>query len=316
MSETNQECCICHQPLQPPYNTLGGRVYCDRHFAAVNRPHAGLWRADLFMIMGMGVLAALVAFLTRDVSILDQGALVVAGVLMAVIPTALWLFFFYRQDRLEPEPKTRVVGVLLLALLLTQAVGLPLIRSFFRVSEWASYDTVVSLLASVLILGFVYQGTVYLAVRALVYNTEEFDERMDGIVYGTVAGLGVATLLNLRYVLDNGGVALAPGVIRVVTTSLAQAVFGGLLGYFMAEAKFTQKPAWWVPLGLLIAAALNGLFSWLIDEVAAAGLSVDPWRSLALGLIVALAGFMLLALLMRRVTEVTLGGRQAGGKAV
>jgi protease PrsW len=38
---------------------------------------------------------------------------------------------------------------------------------------------------------------------------------MDGIVYGTVAGLGVATLLNLRYVLDNDGVALTQGVIQV-----------------------------------------------------------------------------------------------------
>lgn len=311
MSETREECCICHTPVQPPYHLLGGRAYCDRHFAAVNKPHAGLWRADLFMILVMGVLAALVAFLTRDVLVEDQATLLLVGVLLAVVPTALWLLFFYRQDRLEPEPKTRVGAVLLLALLLMQAVGLPLVRDLFRLSEWATFDTVVSLLASVLVLGFVYQAIVYIAVRAAVYNTEEFDERMDGIVYGTVAGLGVATLLNLRFVLDNGGVALAPGVIRVVTTSLAQAVFGGLLGYFMAEAKFTHKPVWWVPLGLVVAATLNGLFSWLIHEVAAAGLRVDPWRSLALGLIVALAGFMLLALLMRRVTSVTLSQRRA-----
>lgn len=316
MSQTHHHCCICHDAVPPPYNTLGGRVYCARHFATVNKPHAGLWRADLFMILGMGALAALVAFLTRDVAIEDQGALLAAGLLLAVVPTLLWLFFFYRQDRLEPEPKTSVAGVLLLALVLTQAVGLPVIRDVFQVSQWASYDTVTSLLASVLILGFTYQAIVYASVRALVYNTPEFDERMDGIVYGTVAGLGVATLLNLRFVLDNGGVALAPGVIRVVTNSLAQAVFGGLLGYFMAEAKFTHRPVWWVPLGLVIAAALNGLFSWLINEVAAAGLTVDPWRSLMLGLIVALAGFMLLGLLMRRVTEVTLAQRRGGGRAV
>jgi RsiW-degrading membrane proteinase PrsW (M82 family) len=316
MSETDQHCCICGDQLQPPYNTLGGRVYCDRHFGIVNRPHAGLWRADLVMILGMGLLAALVAFLARDVTGLDQSTLLLVGVLMAVVPTLMWLFFFYRQDRLEPEPKARVAAVLLLALLLMQAVGLPLIRDFFRVSEWASYDTLSSLAAAVLIAGFVYQAIVYLAIRIVVYNTAEFDERMDGIVYGTVAGLGVATLLNLRFVLDNGGVALAPGVIRVVTTSLAQAVFGGLLGYFMAEAKFTARPVWWVPLGLVIAASLNGLFSWLISEIAASGLTVNPWRSLALGLIVALAGFMLLALLMRRVTEVTLAQRSARGRAL
>ncbi|HWQ12709.1 MAG TPA: PrsW family glutamic-type intramembrane protease [Roseiflexaceae bacterium] len=301
-----QECCICHERLEPPYHTLGGRVYCARHFAMVNKPHAGLWRADLFLILGMGLFSALVAFLTRDVRGLDQGTLVAAGLLLALVPTALWLFFFYRQDRLEPEPKHHIMAVLLLALLLTQAVGLPLIRDGFRLAQWASADSTTSLLASVLILGFVYQGIAYTAVRAVVYTTAEFDERMDGIVYGTVAGLGVATLLNLRFVLDNGGVALSPGVIRVVTTALAQAVFSGLLGYFMAEAKFERRPFWWVPFGLILAASLNGLFSWLINEVSAAGLQVDPWRSLALGLVVALGVFILLMALMRRVTQVTL----------
>jgi len=140
----------------------------------------------------------------------------------------------------------------------------------------------------------------------VVYDTPEFDERMDGIVYGTVAGLGVATLLNLNYVISNGGVALAPGVIHVMTTALAQASFSGLLGYFMAEAKFEHKPVWWVPLGLFIAAVLNGLFSWLLSEISANGLTVSPWRSLVLGILVALAVFALLLALMRRVTEETL----------
>lgn len=309
------KCCICGEELTPPYQTIGGRAYCAYHYARVNASRAGYWRADLGLIIGMGIISALVAALTRDVSGLEPNTLLVAGLLMAIVPTALWLVFFYRQDRLEPEPKTNIVAVLLLAILLTQAVGLPLIRDGFRLTDWATYDTVTSLLASILVLGFVYQGIVYVAVRAAVYNTPEFDERMDGILYGTVAGLGVATLLNLRYVLDNGGVALSPGIIRVVTTALAQATFGGLLGYFMAEAKFSHRPFWWVPLGVVIAASLNGLFSWLINEVSAAGLTVDPWRSLALGLAVALIMFLVLIALMRRVTDVTLARspRRSGG---
>jgi hypothetical protein len=113
----------------------------------------------------------------------------------------------------------------------------------------------------------------------------------------------VATLLNLRYVIDNGGVALTPGVIQVVTVALAQASFGGVMGYFMAQAKFEHKPVWWVPLGLAIAAVLNGLFRWLISEVSAAGLTVAPWRSLALGLALALVVFSTLVLVMRRLTR-------------
>jgi hypothetical protein len=101
-------------------------------------------------------------------------------------------------------------------------------------------------------------------------------------------------------------VALAPGVVTTVTTALAQASFGGLMGWFMAEAKFTHKPIWFVPLGFTIAAILNGLFSWLTNEVSATGLAVEPGRSLILGLLVALVAFSVLIGLMNRSTQVTL----------
>jgi RsiW-degrading membrane proteinase PrsW (M82 family) len=305
MSDT-KPCCVCGDPVEPPYNIIGQRVYCDRHYAVLNKPHPGFWRAGLFQIVGMGLFSAIVALAANTLGMPSGAGLILVGILLAVIPTALWLIYFYRQDRLEPEPKTQIARVLLLALLLTEVFALRLFHDLYRVRDWASSDRTTSLLASILIVGFTLQAIMYAAVRLIVYDTSEFDERMDGIVYGTVAGLGVATLLNLHYIIDNEGVALGPGVITVVTTALAQASFGGLMGFFMAQAKFEHKPIWWVPLGFGLAAALNGLFSWLIDEVSAAGLEVEAWRSLALGLAVALAVFFLLLLLMRHAREVTL----------
>lgn len=299
-------CCICDDVVEPPYNIIGHRVYCARHYAAVNKPHPGFWRAGVVQIIGMGVFSAVVAFLGKLIGPLHQTTLTILGIFMALAPSALWLWYFYRQDRLEPEPKTRIAGVFAVAFLLTDVLGRRVVYDWFQVPTWASSDTPTSLLASILIIGFTYQAISYIAVRIMVYTSDEFDERMDGIVYGTVAGLGVATLLNLHYVIDNGGVNITPGVIRVVTTSLAQASFGGLMGYFMAEAKFSHKPVWWVPAGVAIAAVCNGLFSWLISEVSASGLTVDPYRSLILGLVVALAAFFVLVALMSRSTEVTL----------
>lgn len=309
MPDQQQRCCIDNEPVSPPYNILGGRVYCDRHFAQVNKPHPGFWRSAVLMIAGMGIVSGILAFLLRDTQVPDRNALVLVGVLLAIIPTAVWLVYFYRQDRLEPEPKERVGSVLLTAVVLTDFIGLRLINDWFKVGLWASYNNWTSLAASVLINGFVFAAIMYIAVRIWVYKTPEFDERMDGIVYGTVAGLGVATLLNLHYIIDNQGVALAPGIVNVVTTALAQASFGGVLGYFMAQAKFEHKPVWWVPLGFVISAVLNGLFSWLINEVSATGLTVEPWRSLVFGLVVAVATFGALVYLMQRAHAFTM--RQA-----
>ena len=299
-------CCICGDAVAAPYNTIGQRVYCDRHYALLNKPNNSFWRAGLFQIVIMGALSALVALLAGNVGVINRSLLVLVGLLLAIVPSALWLIFFYRQDRLEPEPKTRIAQVFILALILTDVLGFRLFNDWFQLSSWAFAQTFTSLLANILVVGFALQAIAYAAVRLVVYATPEFDERMDGIVYGTVAGLGVATLLNLHYVIDNGGVALGPGVIHVVTTALAQASFSGMMGYFMAQAKFEHKPGWWVPLGVAIAAVLNGLFTWLMSEISASGLTVQPWRSLALGLAIALVVFGLLLALMRRAMQSTL----------
>jgi RsiW-degrading membrane proteinase PrsW (M82 family) len=299
-------CCVCGEPLEPPYNTIHGRAYCARHFALVDKPHPGFWWASVIQLVTIALFAGGMALLGPLLGPLNGAGLIVVGVVMALVPSLLWIGFFYRQDRLEPEPKHKIAAVFLAALVLTDVASRWLIDGVFRVRDWAPATTLTSVLASMLVLGPAYLLVVYIAVRVMVYASEEFDERMDGIVYGTVAGLGVAAMLNLRFVLDNGGVALGPGAVGVVTTAMAVASFGGLLGYFMAEAKFEHKPAWWVPMGYALAALLSGLFSWLIGEVSAAGLGVQYWRSLLLGLIVALGAFFLLVTLMRRTTEVTL----------
>jgi hypothetical protein len=124
--------------------------------------------------------------------------------------------------------------------------------------------------------------------------------------------LGIATMLNINFILDSGGADLGLGVIHVVVTSLAQAAFGGVIGYFMGEMKFTDEPAWWMPLGLIIAAVLDGLFEYLIVEVNATGLQVSPWRGLIFALVVAIATFGALIFLIRRAIDLTLTQQPAG----
>jgi len=296
-----------------PDTVIDGRAYCDRHYAAVNKPHTGAWRAGLVQIVGMALFSVIVAALASRLGPLGRAAQIALGLCLALVPSLLWLAYFYYQDRLEPEPKTRLAGVFLLAALLTEALGRRVMGDWFGAADWASGNARTALLSAILIDGFVVQATVYAAVRALVYATPEFDERMDGIVYGTAAALGAAVVLNLHYILDDGGAAPVPGVIRTTTTALALASAGGLLGYCLAEAKFRHRQAWWVPLGVVLTATLSGLVLWLLSEVSATGLTVQPWRSLAIGLVVAVAAFGALVALMRRSTAVTLTRATPGG---
>ena len=138
---------------------------------------------------------------------------------------------------------------------------------------------------------------------------------MDGVLYGTAAGLGYATMLNIRYVVDSGGVNLEMGIIRIVVTALAQASFAGITGYFLARAKFDEEPVWWLPAGLGIAAVLNGLFTVVRGGLTRMGSvfskqSAAPWLGLAVASAIAVLTLLALLVLMRRANSASLAAIQ------
>jgi len=312
MSTSGRICCVCHKPLGEEARTLGGRLYCPDHYARVTQERGGVWRSGAAEIAGVLLFGVLIALLAMWIQPQLSGtALVLVGIVLAVIPAAIWMVFFYRQDRLEPEPKQYVLGVFILGMLLSSAVGIPVINQLFEVNQWLTTNTLTHIAGAILVIGFTQEFLKYAAVRYSVYMTSEFDERIDGVVYGTAAGLGFAVMLNLQYVIANGGVDLYMGVLRIVITTLAQASFAGITGYFLGRAKFEVEPVWWQSLGVTIAAVLNGLFTWARGEVTQVGLSVNPWWGLILAAALAVVTFGALWYLMRRANQITLAGVDA-----
>jgi len=278
----------------------------------VTQDRPGAWRAGLGHILGQVAFVLLVVVLVSLFKpTLTGWSLVAAGLVLALIPALIWLIFFYQQDRLEPEPKGYVLSVFILGALLAQAVGIPLLEDVFDVRHWLPIHPWVNLLGSILVIGFTQEFLKYAAVRYSIYPSAEFDERVDGVVYGTAAGLGYATMLNVHYVVASGGVNLQVGVIRIVVTALAQASFAGLSGYFLGRAKFEDEPVWWLPSGVALAAILNGLFTYLRGELTTTGLGLtgggfNPWPGLILAAVVAGATFGALFYLIRRANRLTL----------
>ena len=241
--------------------------------------------------------------------------LIFTGIILAFIPAAIWIVFFYRQDRLEPEPKSLVLTVFILGGLLATAVGIPLV-SLYNLTGWLYDNFWINLLGAILVVGFSQEFLKYAAVRFSVFNSAEFDERIDGIIYATAAGLGFATVLNIVFVVSSGGVNLGMGAIRVVLTALAQASFAGVTGYFMGKEKFDHKQAWWMPAGLILASVLNGVFytlwgTLMRGKINISGGFVNPWAGLILAAVLALVITFVLSWLIKRDIEKTLEAVEA-----
>jgi RsiW-degrading membrane proteinase PrsW (M82 family) len=265
-----------------------------------------IWRDEFLLIVGLIVFVGLVYALDAGLQPeFTAPMLLLTGIFLALVPAAIWLTFFYLQDRIEPEPKHFVLGVFALGALLAAAVGVPLVETVFRVSHWLYADALTTILGGILVVGFVQEFLKYAAVRYSIYHSDEFDEPTDGVIYATAAGLGYATVLNIQFVVANGGVDLGAGIIRMAVVALAQASFSGITGYFLGRAKFESEQIWWMPLGITLAAVANGLFNWLRGRVVQTGVSLsgasaNPWLGLVLAAVVALVTTGVILWLIRR----------------
>lgn len=302
-------CCVCNKEGE---KNIGKRWFCSEHYERATHERRGSWRAMLGLVVALLIFVGLVYALDAAIKpVFTMTNLIVAGVILALVPAAIWLAFFYYQDRLEPEPVGYVLGIFVLGALLAAAVGTPLLENVFRVGTWLYTNTLTTIVGSILVVGFTQEFLKYAAVRFSIYNSSEFDEPTDGIIYATAAGLGYATVLNIQLVVSNQGVDLGAGVITMAVVALAQASFAGITGYFLGRAKFESDPIWWMPLGVTLAAVANGLFNWLRGLITRGGISLagstaNPWLGLVLAGVVAVATLGVLVWLIRRNIKSTL----------
>lgn len=181
--------------------------------------------------------------------------------LIAVVPGLLWLYYFYKKDRYEPEPLAWILVVFTLGALVTIPVGI-----FEGILEAATG----SILAAILIAPACEELAKYWVVKKSVYGSREFNEPVDGIIYAAAAGLGFATLENILYVFsaydESLLLAIETGVLRGLLSVPGHVLFSAMWGAALGMAKFmpgdSGKMLIWK--GIFFSMLAHALFNYLI----------------------------------------------------
>ncbi|HEX7666887.1 MAG TPA: PrsW family intramembrane metalloprotease, partial [Polyangiaceae bacterium] len=183
-----------------------------------------------------------------------------------------WLLFVRRFDRAHPEPGWLVlltfflggVGVFVAAFVEGAAASLspwtnPAILSFGG-QTWA---LPIAIVAFALVVGAVEEGVKLGGVVAFARRRTEFDEPIDGIVYGTAAALGFAAIENVKYFAIG---RLSPSVIvmRTMTSAPAHLFFGAIWGYALGIRLVSRRRR--LPLYFAAAALAHGAFDALLSS--------------------------------------------------
>jgi RsiW-degrading membrane proteinase PrsW (M82 family) len=119
----------------------------------------------------------------------------------------------------------------------------------------------VSLSLSFFVVGLGEEFFKLAAVYLAVFKSEHFDEPMDGIIYAIATSIGFSVVENVLYI-SAFGLSIAP--LRGTIATLAHIAFSGLAGFFLGQARFTDKPLPRVVLGLSVAAFAHGLYDFLL----------------------------------------------------
>ena len=176
--------------------------------------------------------------------------------LLGFAPGIYWLLYFYKKDKLEPEPRKLVILAYIsgiITALIVMMLQFPLKASYF--------------IGAVLLAPIFEETGKFLMVRTTIFRNSNFNEPMDGIVYASAVALGFASIENGFYLLRAVAVSrdLLPNVLltRSLLSVPGHALFSSNWGLALGEHKFFGNRTGSVVRGLLLAIFLHGLFNYL-----------------------------------------------------
>ncbi len=232
--------------------------------------------------------------------------------LTGALPALLAMWYFDRLDRKRPEPRWSLRRVALAGAI-----------SVFPCAFLEAFLMTIGpqdLYARALYMGFgvaagVEEIAKFLCVYWFVWHRPEFDERLDGIVYATRAGLGFALVENIFYLLqtEGHGEFVTVYIARALLAVPGHAIWAGFMGYYAARRRFDRRGPGLLG-GLFWAIFLHGAYDAAVfvgDPLRLDGYDAVANLLLLVPLIVVGGG----AIALRRMARRALAGDDAAGLA-
>jgi RsiW-degrading membrane proteinase PrsW (M82 family) len=178
--------------------------------------------------------------------------------LVGVVPPLLYMLLVDRLDAKRPEPratlrKTTLAGAL---------AFFPCVLIEEALERIAPIDPLAHVLFRAFVGVAVFEELAkLLCIRFYVWNKPEFDERLDGIVYGARAALGFALVENVVYLVRQTSVRFFVGtlIVRALLSVPAHGLWTSLVGHMAARRRFDGRGPGFAG-GYAIAVLGHGIF--------------------------------------------------------
>jgi protease PrsW len=152
------------------------------------------------------------------------------------VPALLMMAYIAKADAKRPEPPKQLRLVAVLGGLST----IPVIFVQLAMEKLNPGGMTGAIYTAFFVAALTEETAKALVLYFAVWRHPAFDERLDGIVYATRAGLGFALVENVGYLMGAESLSGFVGifVLRAVLAVPGHAIYAGFMGYWAARKKF------------------------------------------------------------------------------
>jgi RsiW-degrading membrane proteinase PrsW (M82 family) len=187
-----------------------------------------------------------------------------SDIAISFAPAVAWLWYVRRKDVREPEPRLLVLFSFVLGCAAANVIAVlrPRIEGLFPVVTGFAGELIDAFGATAL----PEETAKLLAACLACIWSRQWNEPMDGIVYGVAAGLGFASLENVYFVAASGDATLV--IARAFTANLAHAAFTGGAAFFIGLARLRYRRGALLAVGgFALTVLLHGLYDLFLFSV-------------------------------------------------
>ena len=183
--------------------------------------------------------------------------------LSGAIPALVVMYIVDRLDRKRPEPPKlrRLVAVVGALSVIPAIIGESILSGTVGSQLGSELTYEGASFNSFVVAAAVEEACKILVIYWIVWYRPEFDERMDGIVYASRAGLGFAAVENVMYIWKQTTISgqITVWVLRALLAVPGHALWTGMIGAFAARRRFDGTGLGLIG-GYLLAVAFHGAY--------------------------------------------------------
>ena len=181
---------------------------------------------------------------------------------VTILPSLLILLYFIYSDKFK-EPKNLIIKVFLFGVLTCFPAGYLNYFSEILIPQTELGERLTSILA----LQYGRRFLKFLILYLFIVKKKEFNEPMDGIVYGVAASLGFATYENYYYVysyaVELGVSSETVAYLRAFSAVPMHGLNGCIMGFYFGQFAFTGERKY-LGFSLLMPFLFHGAYNYFI----------------------------------------------------